>query len=342
MKKIDITEWKEFNLTTLFDLALSKGDIQAQKMSDGNIPLVSSGKFHNGICKYIAKGDGKAEMFSGNTITTDMFGKSYYQSNPFYAVSHGRVNILIPRFKLTQNIALYIISILDASFLEKYSFSGMCNQRELKNELIKLPVVSNGSPDWTYIEKFISTLKINLFHNLDTADNLSEKRNNKNIAQTWTSFQMNQIFTIEKGTRLTKADMKEGNINFIGASAANNGVTAKIGNTGHLHPANTITVNYNGSVGEAFYQTQPFWASDDVNVLYPKFTMNQCIALFLLPIIKRIGKRYAFIDKWKKEDMENDFIKLPATSDGSPDWKYMENYISTLMNKQKQNLKRLM
>lgn len=32
----------------------------------------------------------------------------------------------------------------------------------------------------------------------------------------------------------------------------------------------------------------------------------------MLPIIKSVGKNYQFIDKWKKEDMESDVIKLPA------------------------------
>lgn len=44
----------------------------------------------------------------------------------------------------------------------------------------------------------------------------------------------------------------------------NNGCTAMVGNTENMHPANTITVCYNGSVGETFYQDRPFLASDDV------------------------------------------------------------------------------
>ena len=85
-RKIDTIYWKEFGLCTIFDIVLSKGDIQAKRMKEGDIPLVSSGKFNNGICTYIAEGDGKAEIFEGNVITTDMFGKSYYQAKPFYAV----------------------------------------------------------------------------------------------------------------------------------------------------------------------------------------------------------------------------------------------------------------
>lgn len=154
----------------------------------------------------------------------------------------------------------------------------------------------------------------------------------------WKKFSLGTLFRIEKGTRLTKANMKEGNINFIGASSFNNGVTAKIGNIEHLHPANTITVSYNGSVGEAFYQTQEYWASDDVNVLYPNFTLNEFIAMFLLPIIKLAGQRYAFIDKWKKEDMEQDSIPLPVSVDGEPDWEYMEKYIKDKLSVYKSNI----
>lgn len=157
----------------------------------------------------------------------------------------------------------------------------------------------------------------------------------------WNPFTIGSLFRLEKGTRLTKADMIKGNINFIGASAVNNGVTALIGNTAHLHPANTITVSYNGSVGEAFYQTQPFWASDDVNVLYPHFIMNREIALFLLPIIRKVGKRYAFENKWKLEEMEKETIFLPCNLNGEPDYSYMTAFIQQMTGRLQQNARYL-
>lgn len=157
----------------------------------------------------------------------------------------------------------------------------------------------------------------------------------------WGEYKIKDLFDVKKGKRLTKANMTAGDINFIGASAVNNGVTAKIGNTNCLHPGNTITVNYNGSVGEAFYQEQPFWASDDVNVFYPKFTMNKTLALFFIPIIKCVGHRYEYIDKWVKEAMENDIIMLPVDSNGDPDFAYMEKYMNGIVERQKANLEAL-
>lgn len=165
---------------------------------------------------------------------------------------------------------------------------------------------------------------------------------NKIDTSSWKEFKIGDLFTIVKGTRLTKASMKDGTIRFVGASSLNNGITAHIGNDKCIHPANTISLTYNGSVGEAFYQDKPFWASDDVNILYPKFEFNKYIALFIIPILKAKGKQYAFIDKWKKCDMEQDFIKLPAQTNNFPNWLFMENYMKQVELQSKQKLRALL
>ena len=124
--------------------------------------------------------------------------------------------------------------------------------------------------------------------------------------------------------------MLPGVINFIGATSLNNGLTAKISNSSNLHPAGTITVTYNGSVGEAFYQTEPFWASDDVNVLYPKFPLNEYRALyFLAPLIKK-GKSYGYSYKWTKEKMEADEIYLPIRNNKTIDFVFIEERVREL------------
>ena len=153
----------------------------------------------------------------------------------------------------------------------------------------------------------------------------------------WSRFRLGDLFDVEKGKRLTKTDMKPGNINYIGATAFNNGVTAKIGNEESLHPAGTITVCYNGSVGQSFYQTERFWATDDVNVLYPKFSMTQNIALFIIPLLRKIGSQYAYIDKWTQDKMEETMLPLPSISE-HPDWDYMEQYIKGLTEKAQNQL----
>lgn len=145
--------------------------------------------------------------------------------------------------------------------------------------------------------------------------------------QNWKDFTLETLFTIVKGSRLTKKDMIEGNINYIGATAFNNGITNHIGNNEHIHPAGTLTVTYNGSIGQTFYQEKDFWATDDVNVLYPKFTINKYIALFIAPLIKAVGKNYEYTDKWQIEDMKKSKIYLPVDENNLPDFDFMESYM---------------
>ncbi len=154
----------------------------------------------------------------------------------------------------------------------------------------------------------------------------------------WKTHPLRDIFDIVKGTRLTKNNMIDGEINYIGATAFNNGITAKIGNTNHIHPAGTITVCYNGSIGQTFYQESPFWATDDVNVLYPKFNLTQPIAQFIIPIIYKIGQKYKYTDKWTSEKMLDTEIPLPTTPSNQPDWDYMEDYIQSIKLKAIENI----
>jgi hypothetical protein len=141
---------------------------------------------------------------------------------------------------------------------------------------------------------------------------------------------MGSLFEIKKGKRLTKAEMIPGRTRYIGAIDSNNGVSAYIANDEHLHPANTITVSYNGSIGETFYQEEPFWATDDVNVLYPKFTINRCRAMFICAVIEKEKYRFSYGRKWDKDLMIDSEIQLPAKTDGTPDWVWIEKYIQGL------------
>ena len=121
--KLNVENWKEFTIGDYFDVFLSSGDLKIDDCEPGNIPLISSGSTNNGIVSYIdEKGDGKAQIFKANCITVDMFCNAFYQNKDFYAVSHGRVNILYPKFKFNLHIGLFICNIIKKEQF-KYSSS---------------------------------------------------------------------------------------------------------------------------------------------------------------------------------------------------------------------------
>lgn len=240
--------------------------------------------------------------------------ETFLQPEPFYS---GRdVYYLTPKIKLTDAQKLYYCVCIR---FNKYRYNyGRQANRTLRNLLI--PSVEN-IPDW------VNKSKTNLFKGADSPANIGNLL--KINTESWYGFEIQKLFDIKKGKRLTKANMADGNTPFVGAIDSNNGVRELIGQNA-IHKGNTITVNYNGSVAEAFYQSREFWASDDVNVLYPKFKMNKYIALFIVVLIKQEKYRFNYGRKWHLSRMNKQIIKLPITRKKTPDWEFMEKYIKSL------------
>ena len=156
---LNTTLWKEFVVGDYFDIYLSAGDLKIDDCEPGNIPLISSGINNNGIVGYIDEnGDGKAQIFKANCITVDMFCNAFYQNEDFYAVSHGRVNILSPKFKCNMQIGLFICSIINKEQF-KYSYGRAVYSAEIARMIIKLPSTAEGLPDWDYMDQYIKSLK---------------------------------------------------------------------------------------------------------------------------------------------------------------------------------------
>lgn len=166
----------------------------------------------------------------------------------------------------------------------------------------------------------------------------------------WKEFVLGRLFVIKKGKRLTSAEQEDGGNNYIGAIDSNNGIANHISQA-PIHKGNTISLSYNGSVGEAFYQKDPYWATDDVNVLYSKYEkFNEQIGLFIATVLRQEKYKFSYGRKWTLDNMNITIIKLPAqrNDDGTiyldtskkysddgyvPDWEWMENYIKSLHHK---------
>ncbi len=144
----------------------------------------------------------------------------------------------------------------------------------------------------------------------------------------WKWFRYDRIFEIRKGKRLTKQNMEFGETPFVSAIDSNNGYRDFISEQ-PIHDGNTITVNYNGSVAEAFYQPRPYWASDDCNVIYSKH-MTPYVGMFVSALIKMEKYRFNYGRKWYLERMLKSWIKLPVNDRNQPDWQFMEDYIKSL------------
>lgn len=144
----------------------------------------------------------------------------------------------------------------------------------------------------------------------------------------WDSFFIEDVFEIQSGTRLTKAEMRVGDRPFVSASDSNNGVTAFVDNQNSSLDSNVLGVNYNGSVVENFYHPYEAIFSDDVKRLKLKSgPNNQYTLLFCKQIILQQRHKYAYGYKFNAGRMKRQLIMLPVSATRQPDWEFMAAYM---------------
>lgn len=164
--------------------------------------------------------------------------------------------------------------------------------------------------------------------------------------QDWKEFQIGRVFKTNIAKSVDYSNTEAGDNLYIGRTSENNGVQGKVLNQ-PVEEGNCIII---GMVGEnwAFYQTQPFVASQNIFVLRNKH-LNHYTAMFLCSVLNKCVE--VFRDTYSlplgKEKMNVRNIKLPIkyNLDGSPDidmnkvysdygylpdWDFMERYIKTL------------
>ena len=335
-------EWKAFRIGDLFEFILSKGDNQADKLLDGCIPLVSSGMNNNGITKFILDGDGKSELFHCNVITIDMFGKAFQHQYDFYSVSHGRINVLSPRFNSNSYILHFIVVAINESLKNIFSYNRMCSQKRLNFINIFLPIDSNGSPDWQFMEEYIKqkekkhTKMIVEYYKEMLANICRGEGSNSSLENVeWKEFFFSDIFEdIQRGKRLIKSNQLAGDTPYISSTSLNNGIDNFIANKDCVRKfSNNITLANSGSVGEAFYHSYEYIASDHVTSLKLK-DGNKYIYLFLTSIMRRLKEKYSFNREISDGRIIREKILLPIDSLGNPNWKFMESYIKSIEAKQ--------
>ena len=330
-----MTNWSNFTVADIFQIINGKG-ITAEEIENnpGDFEAVQSGESNNGVMGYISKTYCYNKDYSyceEACLTVARSGTSGYVSfheNGCVVGDSAKILLLREQEAKSKQVYLFLQTLLSANRF-KYTYGRKVTEALYNKTVVKLPIKADGKPDWKWMESYIDSL-----HNkpLTTNNVIQDSSFNTN---TWKWFKLggdDGLFDIRKGKRLTSEDQIDGNTPYIGAIDSNNGVSNYIGQK-PIHEGNTISLSYNGSVGEAFYQPVPYWATDDVNALYLRAeygTLNPAAGLFICSVLKHDKYRYSYGRKWTLENMKDTKVKLPATSEGKPDWKFMEDYIKSL------------
>lgn len=336
MLKITDKEWCEFKVLELFNYIRGNQN-NMNSLIDGDDMLISAKNTNNGLKGFFSTNIQKKGKFKGHCITLNNdgdggVGLAYYQPHDFLLDTH--VYALYPKENLNRHTMLFIAQVLSKQrvcFSHGYSI----NQNRLKEMKIMLPVNENRLPDYSFMEQYITERERQLIQkykkfigkNIQSGGVLTDLNSVK-----WKAFYINEIFSISAGKRLTKADMDNGKIPFIGATDSNNGITNWIATPNSSFDKNVLGVNYNGSVVENFYHPYGCIFSDDVKRLHLReHADNKYILLFFKTVILQQKVKYTYGYKFNGQRMERQKILLPVNEKGDPDYEFMEQYGKQIM-----------
>lgn len=339
MSKLKLTDrnWGRFTIGDLFHIKIGKS-IDGNKVNreSGKIAYITRKEQNNGLDGFI---DYESDFLNNDypvlTIGNET-AEPFVQCYPFFTGT--KVNILKPRQELSASV-LSFVAVSLKQHKSKYSYSFTINSTRLKKQVILLPVNSDGLPDWQFMEDFIKQIErdkiaavLNYYNNSLNNNGLQGGVEHWTPSKNcWAAFAIQDICEIHSGVRLTKQDMQEGKIPFVGASDSNNGITAFIANKNASLDKDVLGVNYNGSVVENFYHPYECLFSDDVKRLKIKSKQAGKYAyLFLKTMILKQKSKYQYGYKFNATRMAKQKILLPVNTGNQPDWTNIERFMQRI------------
>lgn len=351
MKKLSEVKWCPFPIEDIF--TVSPGiRLTKDAMVEGNRPFIGASDSNNGIT-----------AFCGNTnksLDSNVLGVNYNGSvvENFYHPYEAIFSDDVKRLHLKEHVGNKYIYLFIKNIIlkqkEKFQYGYKFNGDRMLRTSIKLPIGSDGKPDFDFMEQYMKAIEKKLLKRyqqylVDTKRNTMIDKKLTGCKIEWKEFDFVEIFEIKKGFYNKKPPHRQnGNVPFIGATESNNGITSfttiedikSHSKTGAMpnepferkyFKGNCICVTNNGSVGNAYYQDTEFTCTHDVNPLYLKDRMlTRHLAMYIIACIEKQKSCFEYARKWRPCRMVKSRLMLPVSADGNPDYEYMEQYMKAI------------
>lgn len=160
-KSINVKEWKSFYLYDIFDIdSGSKLDKVKMDISEPKINFVGRSNFNNGITEKVNEIEGLKPYDKGNltlALGGAYLGSCFVQKEMFYTSQN--VVVLKPKNNISDNAKQFIATAIFKESQNNYkAFINELNRHIKTDFQIKLPVKSDGSPDYCYMDKYIESV----------------------------------------------------------------------------------------------------------------------------------------------------------------------------------------
>lgn len=335
--KIDMTDWKEFEVQELFNVVYGVNlelvnCIETDKDDPEAVAFVSRTESNNGVSAYVKPVPG-VEPQPKDTITVAGGGSvlaTFLQTQPFYS---GRdLYLLYPKESIPYKAKLFIVTVIKANKY-RYNYGRQANVTLLRLKL-RLPAMPDGKPDWQWMELYIDSLH---------SEPLKTNNGGKAILDAfafdireWREFRVEELFdSIYKvasynDSELERVDVwSEKAIPYVTRTDLDNSVKSLVLSAGlaNIEAGNAIVIG--DTTSTISYQPGPFVAGEHIIAARADW-MNKYTGLFITCLLRQERYRYSYGRAYKLDSIRNTEIRLPVTSDGVPDWQWMESYIELL------------
>ena len=343
-KKLNEVKWGEFKIGDLFEIQNTLS-FNANKLVEGNeYDYVTRTSFNQGILQttgFVNKDNiNPSGTWSLGLLQMDFF----YRRKPWYAGQF--VRKIVPKFDLPENAILFFTTLLNMQKKVLLSVLVRNVDKKFRNIIVSLPITPENKIDFDFMEAFIreleeerirelaAYLKVSGFDNYELSKCESEALAHFNELK-WKEFRIGDLFDILTSKKRFDANkikiLNEGKYPYIVRTSLNNGIKGYLNESEEfLNDENTIS--FGQDTATMFYQSKPYFTGDKIKIVkYKNGLFNKINALYFLTVMNKSFVNFS----WGSSSFNVDIIKdqtimLPVTSDGSPDYAFMETFISAV------------
>ena len=308
---------KEFLIDELFEVSRGKRIVRnrdyVETKDNKNIyPVITPTLSNCGIDGWYYEYNCKGNCIVVGGDVSGMLGN--YQENKCWVVDTSR--IIYPKStKCNKYNLMFVLSQLQ-KYNYIYSYSKKANPDDIKKLILKLPVDSQGNPDWKFMEEYVR-----------------ERESWSQDLVLWEQIPINSFNLYSSKNSLDKNKIINGEnrpYNYITRTDINNGIHSKIAKQKvELNEGNCLTIGLDTQT--VFYQNEPFYTGQNIHILRIE-NANKYVYLFIASILKKkIKEMYSWggngatLGRLKQQE-----LLLPIKPNGELDLEYIEQFIKSL------------
>ena len=341
-EKLQSVKWGEYKIDELFVPCTIKCKLSKEDLSDDFLFSAYSAETENGgvigytnIPEFICNGQTPFYVIFGDHTRVFNIAKESFSVLD-------NVKVLRPRIN-SERTLLFIISAW-AKLIPNLGYAR--HWKVAKDCIIQLPT-KNGQIDIDFIESFIAELEARHIAELEarhiaeleaylTVTGLKDytltKEEEKALVDfntlNWMNYNLEDLFSKStRGKRLKSADRVQGDLPFVTAGEACEGVSAYIGNDVEIFESNTTTIDMFGS---AKYRNFRYGADDHVAVVHTE-KLPKHAAIFVTTAIHKSSHtgKFDYSRNFYAKDADELDILLPS-KENKPDYSFMSTLISAI------------